>query len=174
VHILTLYIPTAEWGIRAHISSNACTTHFLKKKGFTHLTTRLKSADVQVDDLSDEIVACEKRVYDTFLGPRPDVKALQKLLLPDYLYIQPGGAIWTREENIASLESGVVFSSIEIKNPQVRKLSPTSAVIVARLLIEAAVGEHNLSTETLTSTVWVKQNGKWLAQLHTSTTAAQG
>jgi hypothetical protein len=47
-------------------------------------------------------------------------------------------------------------------------------VIVARVLIEAAAGEHNLSTETLTSSVWVKQHGKWLAQLHTSTTAADG
>jgi hypothetical protein len=96
------------------------------------------------------------------------------LLLPDYLYIQPKGVIWTREENLASLKSGVVFSSIEIKNPQVRKLSPTSAVIVAHVLVDAAVGEQNLSTETLTSSVWVKQDGKWLAQLHTSTTAAQG
>jgi hypothetical protein len=86
------------------------------------------------------------------------------LLLPDYLYIQSKGVIWTREENIATLKSDVVFSSIEIKNPQVRKLSPTSAVIVARVLIEAAAGEHNLSTETLTSSVWVKQHGNgWLS-----------
>jgi hypothetical protein len=66
-----------------------------------------------------------------------------------------------------------VFSSIRITNPQVRKLSPTSAVIVARVRIEAAAGEQNLSTETLTSSVWVKQDGKWLAQLHTSTMAVQ-
>jgi hypothetical protein len=138
------------------------------------LSPELKLADLEAEDLSKEILACEKKVYETFLGPRPDVEALQKLLLPDYLYIQSRGIIWNKEENAASLKSGVVFSSIEIKHPQVRKLSPTSAVIVARVLIEAAAGEHNLSTETLTSTVWVKQGGKWLAQLHTSTTAAQG
>jgi hypothetical protein len=95
------------------------------------------------------------------------------LLLPDYLYILSKGVIWTREENLASLKSGVVFSSIRITNPQVRKLSPTSAVIVARVRIEAAAGEQNLSTETLTSSVWVKQDGIWLAQLHTSTMAVQ-
>jgi hypothetical protein len=138
------------------------------------LSPELKLADLEAEDLSKEILACEEKVYETFLGPRPDVEALQKLLLPDYLYIQSTGIIWNKEENAASLKSGVVFSSIEIKHPQVRKLSPTSAVIVARVLIEAAAGEHNLSTETLTSTVWVKQGGKWLAQLHTSTTAAQG
>ena len=102
------------------------------------------------------------------------MEAWQKLTLPDYLYINFRGVIWTREENIASLKSGVVFSSIEIKNPQVRKLSPTSALIVARVLIEAAAGGNDLSTETLTSTVWVKQEGKWMAQLHTSIKAAQG
>ncbi|HTF67795.1 MAG TPA: nuclear transport factor 2 family protein [Edaphobacter sp.] len=133
----------------------------------------MKLADLEAEDLSKEILACEKKVYETFIGPQPDVEALQKLLLPDYLYIQSSGVIWNKEENVASLKSGVVFSSIEIKTPQVRKLSPTSAVIVARVLIEAAAGEHNLSTETLTSTVWVKQDDKWLSQLHTSTTAAQ-
>jgi hypothetical protein len=138
------------------------------------LSSKLESANLEVEDLSKEILAGEKKVYEAFLGPKPDVEALQKLLLPDYLYIQSKGVIWTREENLASLKSGVVFSSIEITNPQVRKLSPTSAVIVARVLIEAVAGEHNLSTETLTSSVWVKQDGKWLAQLHTSTTASQG
>jgi hypothetical protein len=138
------------------------------------LSSELKLADLEAEDLSKEILACEKKIYETFLGPQPDVEAFQKLALPDYLYIRATGIIWNREENVASLKSGVVFSSIEIKNPQVRKLSPTAAVIVARVLIEAAAGEHNLSTETLTSSVWVKQDGKWLAQLHTSTTAAQG
>jgi Domain of unknown function (DUF4440) len=138
------------------------------------LSSELKLADLEAEDLSKEILACEKRVYETFLGPQPDVEALKKLLLPDYLYVQSTGIIWNKEENVASLKSGVVFSSIEIKNPQVRKLSSTSAVIVARVLIEAAAGGHNLSTETLTSTVWVKQDNKWLSQLHTSTTAAQG
>jgi hypothetical protein len=107
-------------------------------------------------------------VYETFLGGGPDVEAWQKLTLPDYLYINFRGVIWTREENVNSLKSRVVFSSIKITNPQVRKLSATSALIVARVFIQAKAGGRDLSTETLTSTVWVKQDGKWLAQLHTS------
>jgi hypothetical protein len=137
------------------------------------LSSNLESADLEVEDLNKEILACEESTYETFLGPKPNVEALQKLLLSDYLYIQSKGVIWTREENLASLKGGVMFSSIEITSPEVRKLSPTSAVIVARVLIEATAGEERLSTETLTSSVWVKQDGKWLAQLHTSTTAAQ-
>jgi hypothetical protein len=127
------------------------------------LNSELTSVDLGTEELSKEILACEKRVYATFLGLRPDVEALQKLLLPNYLYINSRGFIWTNEENVASLKSGVVFSSIEIKKPQVIKISPTSAVIVARVSIEVAVSGQNLSTETLTSTVWVKQDCKWLA-----------
>jgi hypothetical protein len=138
------------------------------------LSSELKSPDLDDEDLSREILACENQVYKTFLGPQPDVEAWQKLTLPDYLYINFRGVIWTREENAISLKSGVVFSSIEIKNAQVKKLSPTSALVVARVLIEAAAGGQNLSTETLTSTVWVKQDGKWLAQLHTSIKVAEG
>jgi hypothetical protein len=138
------------------------------------LSSELKSPDLDGEDLSREILACENKVYETFLGPQPDVEAFQKLTLPDYLYITQWGVMWTREENATSLKSGVVFSSIQIKNSKVRKLSPTSALIVARVLIEAAAGGQNLSAETLTSTVWVKQDGKWLAQLHTSIKAAQG
>ncbi len=138
------------------------------------MSSELKSADLEGEDLSKEILACENKLYETFLGPQPDVEAFQKLILPDYLYITHNGVIWTGEENIISLKNGVAFSSIEIKNSQVRKLSPTSALIVARVLIEAAAGGHDLSTETLTSTVWVKQDGKWLAQLHTSIKVAQG
>ena len=137
------------------------------------MSSELKSADLDGGDLSREILTCENKVYETFLGPQPDVEAWQKLTLPDYLYINFRGVIWTREENAISLKSGLVFSSIEIKNPQVRKLSPTSALIIARVLIEATAGGRDLSTETLTSTVWVKQNGKWLAQLHTSVKVAQ-
>jgi hypothetical protein len=143
-------------------------------KGFHSLSSELKSAAVEVEDLSKEILACEKKVYETFLGPKPDVEALRELLLPDYLYIAPRGVIWTKEENLTSLKSGVVFSSIEVKDPQVRRLSPNSAVIVVRVFMEVAVDGRNLSTETLTSTAWVKQDGKWLAQRHTSTATAHG
>ena len=137
------------------------------------MSSELKSPDSEGENLSKEILACENRVYQTFLGPQPDVAAFQKLTLPDYLHITQSGVIWTREENVAALKSGVVFSSIQIKDSQVRKLSPTSALIVARVLIQAATGGQNLSAETLTSTVWVKQDGKWLAQLHTSIKVAK-
>jgi hypothetical protein len=34
-----------------------------------------KSPDLDGEDLSREILACENKVYETFLGPQPDVEA---------------------------------------------------------------------------------------------------
>jgi len=64
------------------------------------LSSELKSADLDGEDLAREILACENKVYETFLGPQPDVEAFRKLTLPDYLYINYRGVIWNREENI--------------------------------------------------------------------------
>jgi hypothetical protein len=52
------------------------------------VSSALQSADLGVEHLTKEILACERKVYETFLGPKPDVEALQELLLPDYVYIQ--------------------------------------------------------------------------------------
>jgi Domain of unknown function (DUF4440) len=138
------------------------------------LSSKLESADLEAEDLSKVILACEAKVYETFFGPKPDVEALQKLPLPDYLYIQAKGVIWTREENLTSLKSGVVFSSIEIKNPQVRKLSPTFSCDRRARSYRSCSRRTGPLYGNLTSSVWVQRDGKWLAQLHTSTTAAQG
>jgi hypothetical protein len=73
------------------------------------MSSESKSPDLDGEDLSREILACENKVYETFLGPQPNVEAWQKLTLPDYLYINFRGVIWTREENANSLKSGVVF-----------------------------------------------------------------
>ena len=43
------------------------------------MRSELKSANLEVEDLSKEILACEKKVYETFLGPKPDVEFLQKV-----------------------------------------------------------------------------------------------
>jgi len=74
-----------------------------------------KSADLEEEALSREILACENRVYTTFLGSQPDVEAWQKLTLPDYLYINFRGAIWTKEENAISLKAGLFFRLLKSK-----------------------------------------------------------
>jgi len=123
---------------------------------------------VQAQDLNKDTLANETKVWDTFVGTRPNVEAFRRLVAPGYLCIEATGILMTTEENIAELQS-MTLSSYKIQNPQVRKLSSKSALIIARVKFEGTVDNHPMSGETLTSTVWVREGGKWLAQLHTET-----
>src|SRR5260370_7205201 len=75
------------------------------------LSSELKSADLDGEDLTREILACENKVYETFLGPQPDVEAFRKLTLPDYLYINYRRFIWNRDQNLITLTTDFSFSS---------------------------------------------------------------
>ena len=127
---------------------------------------------VQAQDLKAEILANETNVWQTFLGAHPDTAAFERLVVSDYLCIEANGVLMTRGENVAQL-THLTFSSFKIQDPQVRVLSPSAALIAARVRFAGTADEHSMSGETLTSTVWVKRGNKWLAQLHTETFTKQ-
>jgi uncharacterized protein DUF4440 len=122
----------------------------------------------QAQDLKTDILANETKVWQTFLGTHPDIATFEKMLTSDYLCIEATGVLMTKAENVEQL-NGLTFSSFKIQDPQVRRLSPSSALIVARVRFAGTAGGHPMAAETLTSTVWVKRGNQWLAQLHTET-----
>jgi hypothetical protein len=119
-------------------------------------------------DLMSDILSNENRVWETFVGPQPDTEAFGRLVTADYLCIEATGVVMNKAQNIAQLQA-LTFSSFKIHDAQVRKLSSEAALIVARVQFEGTAGGQKMSGETLTSTVWVKRGGQWLAQLHTET-----
>jgi hypothetical protein len=126
------------------------------------------AAVLQAQDLSKDILAHETKVWDTFLGVSPNIEAFEQLLAPGYLCIEAIGVLMTKEDNIAELKR-LTFASYKIQDAQVIKLSLNSALIVARVKFEGTAHGHPMSGEALSSTVWVRQGDKWLAQLHTET-----
>ena len=118
--------------------------------------------------LDKEILARETQVWESFIGPHPNAGAFEALIAPDYLCIEPTGIVVTKAENVAELKR-LTFSSFQIMDSQVRSISPDSAFIVAHIRYEGTVDGRKISGETLSSTVWVKRNGGWLALLHTET-----
>ena len=118
-------------------------------------------------DVNQAILANETKVYKTFVGDKVNIEAFRQLVLPDYLNINPKGSVLTKEQNIDELKK-VTFSFLKILDSQVRSLSPTSALIVARVQFEATIHGQKIAGEQATSTVWVNQGGEWLVQLHTA------
>jgi hypothetical protein len=127
---------------------------------------------MRAQDLKVDILANETKVWRTFLGAHPDTAAFERLVVSDYLCIEANGVLMTKAENVAQL-THLTFSSFKIQDPQIRALSPSAALIVARVRFAGIADGHNKSGETLTSTVWVKRGNKWLAQLHTETFTKQ-
>lgn len=138
------------------------------KLSFIAILAAIAPSALYAQSLKTEILANETKVWRSFLGSHPDKAAFQRLIADDYLCIEPTGVLVTKAENIAELDH-LTFSSFQIHDPQVRALSPSAALIVARLTYAGTVDGRSISGETLTSTVWVKRDGQWLAQSHTET-----
>jgi hypothetical protein len=140
----------------------------LKRFTIAILASAILPSILEAQDLKADMLANETKVWKTFLGTHPDTAAFAGLVTSDYLCIEATGVLMTKTENVAQLNH-LTFSSFKIEDPQVRSLSLSSALIVARVRFSGTADGHSMSGETLTSTVWVKRDNKWLAQLHTET-----
>jgi hypothetical protein len=142
----------------------------LKSVLLATLGTLMLPSAMQAQDVKADILANETKVWQTFVGAHPDTAAFERLVVPDYLCIEANGVLMTKADNVAQL-THLTFSSFKIQDPRIRMLSPSAALIVARVRFAGTADGHNMSGETLTSTVWVKRGNKWLVQLHTETFA---
>ncbi|ADV83915.1 nuclear transport factor 2 family protein [Terriglobus saanensis] len=132
------------------------------------LTVLALSTTVHAEDLSRDILVRENMVWETFVGSQPNITAFKQLLAPDYLCIEATGVLMNEAENVDQLKI-LTFSSFQIHDPHVIRISAKSALIVARVHFEGTAGGQKMDGETLTSTVWIKQGKTWLAQLHQET-----
>jgi hypothetical protein len=118
--------------------------------------------------LSEVIQQNEQKIWQSFVGSHPDTEAFARMVLPDYRCIEFTGVLMDKEANVAQLKQ-LTFSSFRIEDPQVRRLSPTSALIIGRVRFAGTAGGKSMSGEVLTSTVWVRRGAQWRVQLHTET-----
>ncbi len=127
-------------------------------------------AATRAQDIKAEIIANETKAWQSFVGAHPDTASFANSVTPDYLCIEPNGTLMTKEQNVDKLNQ-LTFSSFRIEDPQVRILSPSAALIVARVHFVGTADGHSMAGVTLTSTLWVKRGNRWLSQLHTETFA---
>ncbi len=129
------------------------------------------SASMRAEDVEKNIIACEAKMWQTFVGSQVDIEAFEKLLAWGYLDIDSAGVLYYGKENIPMLKS-LTVSSFTMENAQVRTLSANSAVITANIKWDGTRNGQKTSANVLSSTVWTKRSGKWQAQLHTETASA--
>jgi hypothetical protein len=131
------------------------------------------SPSVYAENVQKNIIECETKMWKAFVGPKVDIEEFQRRLAWGYLDIDSDGVLYSGQENLSYLQS-LAVSSFTIEDPNVRELSPTSAVIVSYVKWDGRRDGHQVSADILSATVWIKRDGKWRAQLHTETASNTG
>ena len=118
-----------------------------------------------------DILTLQLQAWQKLIGPQPDVEGFRQLVASDFIYIEDDGTFHSLEENLAILHQ-CSFSSFSIRDPQVRWLSPTSAVIFYHLNLEGIYRGHKIPDDYESTNVWIKRNGKWVIQLYSEALVA--
>jgi ketosteroid isomerase-like protein len=100
------------------------------------------------------------RAYDDALRRR-DLAALERFWGPEYVFVNPGGRLVSRDERLASVRSGAtVFDSLAVRETDVLVYGET-AVQRSRLTATGLSGGEPTSAEFRALVVWVKRQGRW-------------
>jgi hypothetical protein len=100
-----------------------------------------------------------------------DKAALLALVAPDGVAANSNGFIPAKlfVEAIPQIK----LTKWEIANPQVIWIEPTSAIVTYTFVGEGTFQGKPLPPKAISSTVWTKKSGKWLALFHQETAAGQ-
>jgi hypothetical protein len=86
---------------------------------------------------------------------------------------------WTTQQGFVPMNlladglTGFHLSKSDVVNPRVTQLSDDSALLLYAWTVTGRFGDQPLPPTMLSSTVWAKRNGKWLAVHHQDTELKQ-
>jgi ketosteroid isomerase-like protein len=92
---------------------------------------------------------------------RNDISFMENLEAPDFLFIDPGGMVHTRDEDLAIARSGdLKIESMNIDEMKVRVYGDT-AVVTGQSTVKGMFKTQDISGKYRWTDVFVKRNGKW-------------
>lgn len=92
---------------------------------------------------------------------RNDTTALNNIYADDYTFVSASGAVTTKAQRIASLNSGELkYEFVSSEKPDIRLFGNT-AVATALVFVKAQYKEQNISDQYLVTTVLARINGRW-------------
>jgi hypothetical protein len=115
--------------------------------------------------LQEELIRADRRVWDAIAGSHPNMEQVNKALAPDYTDVD-SGVRHSREEVLQYLR-GLTKFSFTYRNSRAYVLSQTSGYVIAELSYSSVQNGTSATGKILTTTVFSKNHGRWLAHLHT-------
>jgi hypothetical protein len=116
------------------------------------------------DPLKAELLALEERLLDPAVRAVPAL--VGALLAPEFTEFGASGRVFNRDAILATLASEPPRVALQARGFKVRLLAPGAALTTWRVTRDDGV-------ETLRSSVWQQQGGRWLMVFHQGTLAAR-
>ncbi|GIQ72644.1 nuclear transport factor 2 family protein [Bradyrhizobium sp. RD5-C2] len=102
-----------------------------------------------------------------------DLDVIDRLIHPDYVIVQPGGAIETKADVLASYRSGTRhWEAARVDELDIRLYQDT-AVVVGRWLASGRNGPASFDYRARFLSVWVRLGGRWQNLAYQATEIAQ-
>jgi uncharacterized protein (TIGR02246 family) len=100
---------------------------------------------------------------------RNDAAALEPLMAPDFVFVNPAGRILTREQFLDNMRTGRLRNtSYKSSDMKVRIYGP-AAVVTYQSDVAGTSGLQSISARRIRSTMLVKRGGRWLIVAQQST-----
>ena len=115
--------------------------------------------------LQKELIRADRGIWEAMSGSHPDMERVDKALAVDYLDVD-SGVRHARDETLEYVR-GLTKFSFQYRNARAYLLSPTSGYVIAELSYSSVQNGNAAAGQVLTTTVFSKENGHWVAHLHT-------
>ena len=116
------------------------------------------------DALKAELLALEERLLDPAVRAVP--ARVRELLAPEFTEFGASGRVFNRDAILATLASEPPRVARQARGFKVRELAPGVALTTWRVTRDDGI-------ETLRSSVWQQQGGRWQMVFHQGTLAAR-
>lgn len=105
-----------------------------------------------------EIITLSKDKWQWMADKKTDV--LDNLFLKEAMFVHMGGS-WGKEQEINVIKSGGIwYKKADIHDVTVNIINNT-AILLNRITLLAAVGDHEVTNPFMVTEVYIKQNGEW-------------
>ena len=92
---------------------------------------------------------------------RKDVKAADRLLADDYVFLQADGNVSNKAQNLAVLRDAAFVCEAFATEDVVVRVYGDVGVITGRAIMRATYGGQDVGGEFLYTDVWAKHGGRW-------------
>jgi hypothetical protein len=110
-------------------------------------------------------MAADRWIWEAIAGSHPNIDKVSNALAADYIDID-SGVRHPRQEVLQYLQ-GLTNFSFQYGGARAYILSPTSGYVIAELSYSSVQNGNAAMGKVLTTTVFGKKHGRWLAHLHT-------